>query len=190
MLLWTAQTIEAYNTLIHSGAYRCDESKIIDFEWWKPAYDWIAQMMKEQIGDPPKGVKYPVWLWYRWKGKNKKPDLRAHRSFGEKGTKLMLIEVEIPDNKVVLSDFDNWHSVLNGTYSYTQTTNEKEFDEVYEWLQSLPEEQHTQEIRHSWESIFDISIWDTDFSRNGVWVQATVWELKKEYIRKVYPFVC
>ena len=103
MLLWTAQTIEAYNTLIHSGAYRCDESKIIDFEWWKPAYDWIAQMMKEQIGDPPKGVKYPVWLWYRWKGKNKKPDLRAHRSFGEKGTKLMLIEVEIPDNKVVLS---------------------------------------------------------------------------------------
>ena len=102
----------------------------------------------------------------------------------------MLIEVEIPDNKVVLSDFDNWHSVLNGTYSYTQTTNEKEFDEVYEWLQSLPEEQRSQEIRHSWESIFDISIWDTDFSRNGIWVQATVWELKKEYIRKVYPFVC
>ena len=73
MLLWTSQTTEAYNTLIHTGAYHCNESKIIDFEWWKPAYDWIAQKMKEQIGDPPEGVNYPVWLWYRWKGKNKNP---------------------------------------------------------------------------------------------------------------------
>ena len=190
MLLWTAHTMDAYNTLTNTGLYHCDESKIIDFEWWKPAYDWIAQKMKEQIGNPPEGVNYPVWLWYRWRGKNKKPDLRARRSFGEKGTKLMLIEVEIPDNRIVLSDFDNWHSVLNKSYSYSQTTNEKEFEETHEWLQSLPEEQRKLEIQKSWESIFDISIWDNDFSRNGIWVQATVWEIRKEYIRKVHPFIC
>ena len=102
----------------------------------------------------------------------------------------MLIEVEIPDNRIVLSDFDNWHSVLNKSYSYSQTTNEKEFEETHEWLQSLPEEQRKLEIQKSWESIFDISIWDNDFSRNGIWVQATVWEIRKEYIRKVHPFIC
>jgi hypothetical protein len=79
---------------------------------------------------------------------------------------------------------------LNKSYSYSQTTNEKEFEETHEWLQSLPEEQRKLEIQKSWESIFDISIWDNDFSRNGIWVQATVWEIRKEYIRKVHPFIC
>ena len=45
--------MDAYNTLTNTGLYHCNESKIIDFEWWKPAYDWIAQKMKEQIGNPP-----------------------------------------------------------------------------------------------------------------------------------------
>ena len=49
MILWTAQTIEAYNTLIHTGVYRCDTSKITDFEWWKPAYDWMVKEMLIQI---------------------------------------------------------------------------------------------------------------------------------------------
>ena len=94
MFLWTAQTIETYDTLIHTGVYRCDTSKITDFEWWKPAYDWMVKKMCERIGPPPEGVKYPIWLWYRWNGHNKKPDLRARRSFGSKGTELVLIEIE------------------------------------------------------------------------------------------------
>ena len=190
MFLWTAQTIETYDTLIHTGVYRCDTSKITDFEWWKPAYDWMVKEMRERIGSPPEGVKYPIWLWYRWNGHNKKPDLRARRSFGSKGTELVLIEIEIPDNQVVLSDFDNWHSVLNHSYSYSEAQSEKEFDKIHEWIQSLSPSQRQLEIQKSWESIFDISVWDNDFSRNGIWVQATIWELRKEHIRKNYSFIC
>ena len=42
------------------------------------------------------------------------------RSFGRrwaaKGTPITLITAEIPDHKVLLSDFDMWHIVLNNAY--------------------------------------------------------------------------
>ena len=35
------------------------------------------------------------------------------RNWGEKGTPVVLLTIEIPDNLVLLSDFDYWHCVLN-----------------------------------------------------------------------------
>ena len=44
----------------------------------------------------------------------KRPDMRVHgRNWGEKGTPVVLLTIEIPDNLVLLSDFDYWHCVLN-----------------------------------------------------------------------------
>ena len=190
MRLWTAQTVEVYENLIKTGTYHCDENKICDFEWWKSAYDWLSEKMVDKIGAPPVGVKYPVWLWYKWNNRRHKPDLRSHSSFGQKGQKMVMLEVEIPDDKVVLSDFDSWHCVLNNSYPYSSAHSEKEFDKLSKWLESLSENERQIEIEKSWDSIFDITQFKNEFAENGAWIQATIWELKSEYIIKVFPFTC
>lgn len=190
MRLWTAQTVAVYENLIKTGIHYCDENKIRDFEWWKRAYDWFAEKMAERVGAPPANVKYPIWLWYKWNARHRKPDLRSRSSFGPKGQNMVMLEVEIPDDKVVLSDFDNWHYVLNNSYSYSMAHSEKEFDEIDERLDSLPEDERQIEIEKSWDSIFDITPFKNEFTENGTWVQATTWELKSEYIIKAFPFTC
>jgi hypothetical protein len=149
----------------------------------------MAQKMKEKIGPPPEGVTFPIWFWYKRDGHNKKPDLRKRREFGPKGAEMCLFEVEIPDEKVLLSDFMSWHSVLNGFHTYSTAKTEEAFDELDSWLQSLPAEVAQKEIEKSWDSIFDIEPFKNEFCEQGYWVQGTAWELKKEYVKTARLFV-
>lgn len=191
MKLWTAQTIEVYENLKKTGVHRFNADKCYCFyEFWAEPYTWLAEKMKERIGFPPEGVEFPVWFWYKWNGNHHKPDLRSRRSFGTKGQKMVLLEVEIPDNEVLLSDFDSWHFVLNKSHTYYNTNTEQEFDEIYNWLQSLPEVERQMEIEKSWDSIFDITPMKNDYRQTGYWVQATAWELRLENVLKVTPFTC
>ena len=75
MILWTIQPIEVYELIQRTGVYHCDYEKS-DMEYWQEQYNWLVQEMKERVGEPPKGVSYPVWAWYMWEGARKKPDLR------------------------------------------------------------------------------------------------------------------
>jgi hypothetical protein len=43
-------------------------------EDWRFEYDWMVEQMRIRIGNPPPGVRYPVWAWHQWEGKRKKPD--------------------------------------------------------------------------------------------------------------------
>lgn len=46
----------------------------------------MANQMKMRIGNAPEGVTFPVWAWYQWEGKRKRPDMRIHgRSWSKKG---------------------------------------------------------------------------------------------------------
>ena len=54
------------------------------------------------------GVTLPVWAWYQWEGVRKKPDLRKERwANGFEGEEFVCLECDIPDEEVVLSDFDS-----------------------------------------------------------------------------------
>ena len=57
----------------------------------------------------------PIWAWYQWEGSRRKPDLRAsgYLPKGEPGVRL---ELRVADDRVLLSDFDLWHYVLNYWY--------------------------------------------------------------------------
>lgn len=72
--------------------------------------------MKKRIGMPPNDVIYPVWAWYQWEGVRKRPDMRTHRYGGKKGTPVVLLTIDVPNNMVLLSNFDMWHVVLNNGY--------------------------------------------------------------------------
>ena len=106
MLLWSIQHKRAYEKMEQTGVLRADKN-FIATDWFENSYLWMAEQMKKRIGEPPEGVIFPVWAWYQWEGMRKRPDMRVHgRNWGEKGTPVVLLTIEVPDNLVLLSDFD------------------------------------------------------------------------------------
>ena len=167
------------------GVYRCDFERS-NFTDWREQYDWLAREMKCRIGNPPKGVHYPFWAWYMKEGRRKKPDFRRERwENGWRGERLVCMEVDIPDSKVLLSDFDDWSMILlNGLIS----DSEEEDGRMEKECESLPSWER-QAYRHkNWERAFSISPLDNDWVHRGDTIQATFWELRKECIRKAWFF--
>jgi hypothetical protein len=168
----------AYDELCQKGVLRCkpELSEMITDPVTKPAYDWLVKQMKTRIGTPSEGVEYPIWAWYIHYGENKKLDLRKCDFRGYVG-EYYIIEAEIDDCDILLSDEEMWHLVLNNGYFAINaglTEDTIEFDEDDAWFDSLPPEEQLPFKIKSWEKVFDKSCCPWEF------VQATFWELRKE----------
>ena len=74
----------------------------------------MAEQMKKRIGNPPAGVDLPVWAWYQWEGKRNRPDMRQHGRSSDKGVSIVLLTIDVPEEHVLLSDFDYRHRLLCG----------------------------------------------------------------------------
>ncbi len=185
MILWTIQSEEVYRIIEETGVYHCDFSKSMFYDLEKQ-YRWIFDQMKKKLGDPPEGVTFPVWAWYMWEDSRKKPDLRRERwGNGFKGERFACIEIDIPENNVVLSDFDEWSIILlNGLISDDEEEN-KRLESVYE---SLSEKQKWDMQSKNWERVFDLTPLNNDWTTRGSSIQATFWELRKEQINDVRFF--
>ncbi len=174
MILWSIQDEIAYEKMEKTGALRADENHICE-DFFERSYLWMADQMKKRIGPAPDGVVFPVWAWYRWEGKRKRLDMRTHgRRWEEKGTPFVLLTIDVPDECVLLSDFDYWHCVLNDTEIMCP------FDETAVYSE--------EEKRKSWENIFDIECTFDDELRQDFSTQATMWEVKREWVKKVEHF--
>lgn len=185
MILWTFQEEEIYLSILKTGKYICDPQKMSMPEFTE-MYDWLVVQMKERIGNPPEGVIYPVWAWYAQKAQHKKPDLRGERwCYGKGGEKFVCLEIEVPDEQVLLSDFDSWGLVLLDALISETEAEDTELERIYESLS--PEKQL--EMKHeNWKRVFDISPLDNEWMRRGEWVQATFWVLTRDMIQKVRHF--
>ena len=140
MVLWTIQPVGIWNTIQDTGVYRCDpiKSLMTDLQF-QEKYEWLIGQMKKRIGPPPDGVTYPVWAWYMQNGKHRKPDLRSERwGYGPGGEDYVCIEFEVPDDQVLLSDFDVWHIVLNNDL-ISEAEEEDALQEEY-WESLSPKE--------------------------------------------------
>lgn len=189
MKLWTIQPYNVYETINSTGVYRCNPnlSSLLEEDSFVNAYNWLSKEMKKQIGNPPADIKFPVWAWYCVEGKNRRPDMRTMgmRVFEES----VIMEIEIQDNKVLLSDFDHWHSVLNDdifykaslirNISFEEWEIEADKEDVY--YKTLSDEEKIIYKENSWKNIFS-----PDIVKQSAFVQATFWELKKEEIKKVW----
>lgn len=187
MILWTIQPIEIWKMIQDIGVYRCDpkQSSMPEPEFVEK-YEWLIRQMKKRVGPPPEGVVYPVWAWYKQNGMHKKPDLRGERwGYGPGDEDYACIEFEIPDDQVLLSDFDSWHIILNnGLFS----DSEEEADRKDAYYDSLPAAEQKAYKEKNWEKVFDVTPFENDWTRRGNWVQATIWELRKDMIRNVRFF--
>lgn len=181
MRLWTIQSFDIYELMQKEGVYRCNPSKsnLLDTN----AYEWISNQMKARIGNPPKGVVFPVWAWYRREGKNNLHYMLRHLGM-RVDKKSVLWEIEVPSSEVLLTDFINWHIALNNGINYKANyiTSEdeeweREVDKEEAFYNSLSEEEKKLYKRKSWEQMICTS--ETSLPN----VQATFWELKASQIK-------
>lgn len=185
MILWTIQPESLYHSILKSGSYICDPQQF-GMPEFKEMYDWLVIQMKERIGEPPEGVTYPVWAWHTQKSKRQKPDLRSERwSNGYAGDKLVCMEIEVPDEQVLLSDFDLWSLILLNALITETEEEEQELDKIYKALS--PEEQLKMKYEN-WKRVFDVTPLENMWMRRGSWIQATFWILTKDMIKKVRYF--
>lgn len=106
---WTIQHIDKWKEFQNTGVLKSNikyaEPNFIN------AYKWMANQMSFRIPCTATFDIFPIWAWYKYDEKYR-PDLRktAHLAKGDKG---VLIEFEESFDNVLLSDFMNWHLVLN-----------------------------------------------------------------------------
>lgn len=174
MILWTIQSIKAYESLCEKGVLIAGEDHTIFEPSWDAAYKWLADQMKNRIGEPPEGVKYPIWAWYQWEGKRKRPDMRSHNKISPPGEKIVLLTIDVPDEQVLLSDFDDWHFVLMGSCIEDEISDKRYSQD---------------EIVKSWNRIFDYKNPIGGDELNGLSTQVTMWLIKKEWVKKAEFFV-
>ena len=181
MRLWHCMPISVFDkTLEFDKPYICDISKSellnsTDFDTsnFKNAYNWLVSQMNKKLANPD-NIKYPVWAWHTYDGSHKKPDLRQ-KYFKDMKELMFLLELDIPDNDVLLSDEPKWCVSCLNHQPYFET------DDEFHWYQSEKDASKKHEfLEKSWHKIFDIK--DSDY------IQACFWQLKPEYVRKIYRF--
>ncbi|MBY7114874.1 DUF3841 domain-containing protein [Bacillus sp. 17RED48] len=131
---WTIQSVEKWNEVKSIGCLTGTSDHVWP-EFIEP-YKWMVQQMNLRVKNYTQ-EGYPIWLWAN------RPDLRrcGHLGKGERG---VLLKIEIDDERVLLSDFEAWHFVLNGVYCNIEAEDDNNLD-------LSPES-----IQKSWEKIFDL----------------------------------
>ena len=191
VILWTIQDVPAWERLQCDGVLRADGRRVPPH--FRDAYRWMSEQMRLRLPSNP--ARYPLWGWYRWQGVGRsRPDLR-YAGHLERRVPGVRIEVDLPDDVVLLSGFDAWHCVLNRSLL---SLNEDEFEALsaqvnregldHRW--PYPEPFHTQVVS-SLQRMFDLDAGDPDWcgAPSDCSIQATFWELRLAQVRRFDAFI-
>jgi hypothetical protein len=118
--LWTVQTREVWEEFQRKGVLRAEGRRVIPE--FREAYQWLMEQMKERL--PGYSGRYPLWAWY-----HPKPDLR-YAGLLPRGTRGVRIEFVAPVDRILLSDFDAWHAVLNKGFLALDEAEDEAFDRL------------------------------------------------------------
>lgn len=192
MRLWTIQGIEIYEQLQREGVAYCTRPAAGDEPVFVRAYRWMAGQMRKRIGEPSvAGIEFPLWAWYQYNSaKSNRPPMSIHDA--QEGLSVFM-ELEIPEKDVLLSEFSNWHAVLNeGPIDNWKKIFRKTDLLDKEFGRRLPFGEYPleiqEEIERSWEAVFDLDRRDDTVGRKhrrNRSIQATFWLLRPEHVRSV-----
>ena len=186
MKLYHYMDAAAYGALLADG--RITGSKVHStFPEFEQPYAWLAEVMRKRIGDAPSHADpdWPVFAWHSHDGLD--PVAYDRRSEDESE---LLVGFDVPEGRYLLSDFVDWHFVLNGWYMPScgadddaGSTESDAFDEMCKaagydiWTAGpdgpAPEVEAAR--RRQWERVVDHPH-ATDPA------QATLWELRLEWV--------
>lgn len=117
MKFWTIQHIDSWNNAIEKGYLEGNCSYIS--EEFLDSYLWMMEQMSKCLANYQ--GNYPTWLWL------KKPDLRQSGYLNKKDLGVLL-EVELNEDEVLVSDFMAWHIVLNNHFLAMTEEEDELFD--------------------------------------------------------------
>nr|WP_250808627.1 DUF3841 domain-containing protein [Neorhizobium tomejilense] len=188
MRLYHYMDSPAYSALMSTGSLVGSPSHS-PFPEFAAAYGWLAGEMRNRIGDAPGHANgaWPVFAWAMHEGMNPVSYDHDHPEHGGD----LLVGFEVPEGSYVLSDFDDWHYILNNWYlpstgssdDETASAESAEFDRRCEeagydiWMpgeRGTCPDIETMRRRH-WNRVVELP------HLSGS-VQATLWELKAEWV--------
>ena len=184
MIMWTIQPYCVYQQLISNGFFYCNPNKSENLKHpdFKLAYQWMTKQLRARLAPPCNQIITPLWARYRsYAYHYQRPDFRWARDYPDE----VCIEYDIPDDEVLLSDFEIWHFVLNDWY-YSSATSEKEWEQDERRFDALSKVEQQRIKEESWQQIFDITLRHGEWTRNGDVVQGCFWLLRLNQVRRVW----
>jgi len=191
MVLYTIQSEEVVNKLMNEGSVHCEVNKSEYYnedEHFNKGYRWMSKKLTEKVGYK-KGIYLPLWAWFKYNGKE---GYDPYEFDNKSGKKYFVIKFEIPDNEVLLSDYNSWNNILCGNH-FNNAKTEEEWIKLEEYYLKIVEqygfEKYEKEKEKSWEGIFDVEPIETDFYSQGQYVQAVFWEIRKDMVLEINEFI-
>jgi hypothetical protein len=153
--LWTIQTLSAWSELNRAGIIR-GKKKLVEPDWLQ-AYDWMKSQMKLRLGTC--GPGYPIWLW-----KSPKPSLRQEIEHLPKGESAVFMTVALDPVRILASDFDIWHCVLNQFHAGLSKREMSDWDKKVKKMTGKDSSSRLsdlpltlqKEMVSSWDNVFDL----------------------------------
>lgn len=183
MILWSIQPIKVYEQIQKNGRYLVDSRLSDNFKDFKDSYSWLKEQMSIK-GIKNKNNNEIIWAWHTYNGKHEMSDMKDIRNMFS-GDNEVILEIDIPDEEVVLSDYNTWHFVLNNSW-IDDSTCEEEWEKNRSWYESLSFEEREHLKKESWQKVFDVEPFISEWVIKGMYVQASFFELKSENIKQVY----
>ena len=183
MKLWHIMPKEVYDKTIRVGKpYVCDitQSKYIydtiyDNEKFQNAYSWMVNQLNKKINNDKK-IEYPVWAWYKYRGRRQMPNPLDNYFRGFFDTdNLIVLKLEIDNKDVVLSDIHKWNDFCLNNKPDLKTSKD-----LHSYKNESDEAVKLNILHNSWSNIFDIN--------ESKYIQACFWQLKPEYVKSVHHF--
>jgi hypothetical protein len=191
MKLYTIQHIEVYKALKKQGFYATNTNYICE-ENFQEAYDWLAKMARKHKKFDCNGR--PIWCW------TKRPDMRTYKFISDpsrpKKEKYVLLTLEVPANRVLLSEFGLWHCVLNKSPVVLNSQEDKQWDKLLKpyggYIGNKTPQKIIKLMEKSWEKIiFKDSTSFKNFDKKWigkVQLQATIDKIDIDQVLKVEYF--
>lgn len=167
---WTIQHEDAWKLAKDRGVLRGDGRRV--WKEFRPHYKWLMTVMEERI-PRPRNTATPVWCWVE------KPDLRRSAHL-PKGTRGVCLEVDMPAENILLSEFILWHLVFNRAPIPLNKEEEGAYEESSHQEQLFVETRgHVFNISHDWRFLVGKTLT----------FQGTAWEIPMTQVRKTTPFI-
>ncbi|MFD3448956.1 DUF3841 domain-containing protein [Microbacteriaceae bacterium 4G12] len=172
MIVYTVQKEAAYKLMRKQG-YLEGRAELAMFP---EAYRWMTGQMQKRLTNY-QGECYPIWVWERRVNRNEPALLSSGRG--------VILTLDIPEEDILWSSFDEWHSIL----SESPIT----YDEA-EWLEFEKKDFPESEVQATWERLFDYDWlanrpveWAGDYSKD--WIQGVTTRIRMEQVIRVQRFI-
>lgn len=173
MIVYTVKTLTDYKLMREQGYFTGN----MKYAMFPEAYKWMMAQMEKRLPNYT-GDEAPIWVWERRVNRNE-------RALLQKGTKGVILKLDIPAENILWSSFDEWHSILT---DLPITFDESEWEEFEK--RGFP----IQDVKETWEKLFDMDWlasrppeWGGNLKNH--WIQGVTPKITMEQIIKVERFI-